>query len=219
MSAYITILGAPGSGKGTQCRRLGKALNIPVVGIGDTVRGQVKNKTQIGLEAIPFIEKGELVPDDIIIKMFQNKIDESMMANGVILDGFPRNYEQAIAFDSVFKKGSIDTKVFSLDVSQEAVMERLLGRLLCSKCGEIYHKTLNPPQKDMFCNLCNHMLIKRSDDNEMIIKNRHQVYEKTIRSVCEYFGKRVIRISGEEKAEHILKKILNKVEMKECFDI
>lgn len=128
MGAYITLLGAPGCGKGTQAQMLASELNIPVVGIGDLIRSEISKKSALGQEVEPIVNSGNLVPDDIIIKIFSANITEALLKNGVITDGFPRNLVQAKAFEDIFKNKSLDTIIIYIKVPFERLKERLLLR-------------------------------------------------------------------------------------------
>lgn len=187
----LILLGAPGTGKGTQGSILANKLNIPKISTGDILRESLKNKTKLGLQAQEYMAKGELVPDEIIIGIVKERIEEKDCENGFILDGFPRTVPQAIALDTYLE--SYDRKidsVFALEVEQEKLVKRLTSRRVCKNCGKDYNVITNPPPADMKCTECGGDIIQRADDNEKTVVNRLQVYDEKTFPLKEYYSRK-----------------------------
>ncbi len=195
----LILLGAPGVGKGTQGELIAKEYGIPQISTGDILRREVKEGTQLGREAKKYMDSGALVPDDVIVKMMENRIKENDCKNGFILDGFPRTVAQAEALDVMLKQNGLALdKVILIDVPKEEIIDRLTGRRVCSKCGAVYHIKNNPPKNDGVCDKCGGKLIQRSDDTKEVVENRLDVYEKSTMPLIEYYEKtdKLVRING-----------------------
>jgi adenylate kinase len=210
----IILLGPPGAGKGTQAQFIQNKFKIPQISTGDILRENVKKNTPLGLKAKYYMDKGELVPDDIMIELIKNRLGSSDCSNGYILDGFPRTVSQAEALDKAIEDG-IDAVIF-FDVKDETLIERLTLRRVCPNCGAVYHLKYAPPKFDNKCDNCQSELYQRSDDKEEVIRKRLEVYRKDTKPLIEYYEKRNIlyRINGEEvpsvvqsQIENILKKL------------
>ena len=178
----IILLGAPGAGKGTQAKRLSEKYNILHISTGDIFRENIKNSTEIGKIAKSFIDKGQLVPNDVTVEIVKERLEqEDCKAQGYLLDGFPRNIEQAIELDKFSK---IDI-VLNIDVDLNKLVKRITGRRVCPKCGASYHvTTLNG---DTLCSRCKTELILRDDDNEETVTKRIEVYNKQTAPLIEYY--------------------------------
>jgi len=203
----IIMLGPPGAGKGTQAVRLAKRLNLPHISSGDILREAVKKGTPLGKQAEEFMKRGELVPDSIILELLKEEMEKEK--KGFILDGFPRNPDQAKKLDQILlEKGKKIDAVFNLQVKEETVIERLSGRLICPKCGKIYGKS-DRAYSTRICESCGTKLSKREDDNPVTIRNRIRVYLKHTYPVIEYYKKRGVLhdIQGEGSPEEIFKRI------------
>ena len=189
----IVLLGAPGAGKGTQAVRLAEGLKIPHVSTGDIFRKNIKERTPIGVEAKSYIDKGQLVPDEVTIKIVKARLEEADCANGYLLDGFPRNVRQAKALDEF---SSVD-KVVNIDVPLHKLMKRITGRRVCGKCGESYH--IDYLGDKTTCGKCDGELIQRADDNEETVGKRLEVYEKQTAPLIEYYkGKeKLFNVDGD----------------------
>lgn len=211
----IILLGPPGAGKGTQAKDLAVNLKIPHISTGDLLRKNVKENTELGKQAKAFMEKGELVPDDLVTEMLKDYLKNSSdLKNGFILDGYPRNIPQAKTLEQIFKTLTRDDDfVVYLDTSEPVVLQRLTGRRMCSSCGANYHLKNMPPKAVGICDKCGAALIQRIDDQEDTIKNRLQVYLKSTASLIEYYEKqnKLYRICADSDASIVLNKIIKLV--------
>ena len=181
----IIFLGAPGAGKGTQAEILAEKLGIPTVSTGNMIREALKLGTEMGLKAKKFIEAGELVPDDVVIGIIKERLAKSDCQNGFILDGFPRTVPQAQALD---KMGVELDKVISIEVPDEAIVERMSGRRVCLKCGATYHVVYNPSKDGATCDKCSEELSVRKDDAPEVVLSRLEVYHSTTEPLKEYYS-------------------------------
>jgi len=173
----IILLGAPGSGKGTQAKRLAERLRIPHVSTGDLLRENVKRETALGQEAKDYMEGGLLVPDELMAKMLKERFSETDMRDGFILDGYPRNENQAKTLDEILKANHMEIDmVFYLDASDPVILQRLTGRLVCRECGANFHTTNMPPKTQGLCDHCGGPLYQRTDDKEETVKILRKLY-------------------------------------------
>lgn len=196
----IIFLGAPGAGKGTQAEIVSEKLAIPTVSTGNIIRAALKNGTEMGLKAKSYIDAGELVPDDVVIGIIQERLAEADCKNGFILDGFPRTIPQAKALDDM---GVRIDKVIDIDVADETIAGRLSGRRVCKTCGNSYHMDYKKPARDGVCDACGGALIQRADDAPETVLERLRVYhEKTepLKAFYEEQGK-LFTVKGQEKVE------------------
>lgn len=210
----LVFLGPPGSGKGTQCVRVAKALNLIHISTGDLLREAVKNQTELGKKVENMIKQGRLVPDEVVISLIGQKISAIEQAKGFILDGFPRNLPQAESLKFMFdhKKMKLDKVVF-LKVSDGEVVKRLSGRWQCSKCNTGYNYPLNMPKHEGICDRDGEKLLRRSDDEESIVRNRLEVYKKETKPIEDFYrkGAILIEIEGEQKPDKVFQDILSAV--------
>lgn len=207
----LILLGPPGAGKGTQAKSLSKELGLAHISTGDILRQAINEGTILGQEAKKYVESGELVPDSLVTKMVLQRITYDDVKGGFILDGFPRNRQQAIDLDRFLStNNSSDYLVLYLDASEKILIQRLSGRRICRKCQAVYHLVNMPPQKDMACDLCQAKLYQRPDDREATIKNRLEVYTKQTSPVVDYYSKkkRLIHIKADEEAGIVLQEML-----------
>jgi len=198
----IILLGAPGSGKGTQAKKMTTSFAIPQISTGDMLREAVKNGTEMGRKAKVFMDQGGLVPDDVVIGIVRDRLREKDCDKGFILDGFPRTIPQAQALDRTVKElGKEITSVLSLEVDEEEIMERLSGRRTCSGCGAMYHVRFNPPKVEGRCDKCAGTLLQRDDDKEETIRTRLVNYKKSTEPLIEYYRKtgkvHAVKASGD----------------------
>lgn len=185
----IILLGSPGVGKGTYAKRISKIYGIPQISTGDMFREAIKNKTKIGLLAKTYIDKGNLVPDDVTIKIVEQRLKKDDCKNGFMLDGFQRTIAQADALSGISK---ID-KVLNFFASDGIIINRLSGRRVCSECGAIFHVKNIPPKAEGICDLCQGKLIQREDDRPESVKKRLDVYNKQTAPLIAYYrGKGIL---------------------------
>lgn len=210
----IILLGPPGAGKGTQSVRLAQDLKLPHIATGDLLRKNVKEGTQLGKEAKDFMDKGLLVPDELVAKMLKTRMSDPDVKNGFILDGYPRNLNQATTLDTLLKELNlvIDLVVY-LDSSESIIIQRLTGRLVCSVCGANFHAKNMPPKKEGICNHCGGKLYQRSDDKEETARKRLEVYKQETASLIQYYEskKKLERLSADGDAGAVLKQIIQLV--------
>ncbi|VAW65534.1 Adenylate kinase [hydrothermal vent metagenome] len=184
----LVLLGAPGSGKGTQAKLLVEKLNIPQISTGDLLRAAVEAQTPLGRQAKTIMDAGQLVPNDLVLGMIRERLSSPDALNGFILDGFPRNVEQAEALDELLSGIAMPIqKAILIDVDFDILMQRLTGRLTCEECGEVFNIFTNPPALDEECDKCGGKLHHRSDDNEETIGKRLRVYETQTQPVVEFY--------------------------------
>ncbi len=208
----IILVGRPGSGKGTQGKVLSEEYNIPIISTGDILRAAVREKTPLGLQAREYMDKGALVPDELVVEMVVTRLQEGDCRKGFILDGFPRNIGQAEALDrtlSTLDKG-ID-HVLNFEVEHKEIIKRLSGRRTCRKCGEAYHIIFNMPVNIGICDKCGGELYQRDDDKEETIEARLKVYEEHTAPLVEYYRQKELlkAINGIGGVDQIKEQIIN----------
>ena len=213
----IILLGAPGAGKGTQAQFISKHLNIPQISTGDMLRGAVANKTELGLKAKDLMEKGELVPDELILDLVQDRINEKDCINGFLFDGFPRTLEQANSLKE--RNVKIDV-VIEIMVDDLEIIQRMSGRRVHSKSGRTYHIEHNPPKEKNIDDLTGEPLIQRPDDNEETVKKRLTIYHDQTYPLVEFYKDisdtesltSYVEINGIGGIDVIQSQILNNIE-------
>ncbi len=213
----IIFLGPPGAGKGTQAKILVEKYEIPQISTGDMLREHVKNGTELGLKAKEYMEKGQLVPDEIILGMVKERLSQPDAQKGFILDGFPRTVAQAEALDKMLDEmGKKIEYVLALMVPDEELVTRLTGRRTCKKCGMMYHIKFKPPKEEGKCDACGGELYQRPDDNEETVRNRLKVYHETTAPLIDYYRKKGVlyEIDGAKTIEEITQQIINILEKK-----
>ena len=187
----LLLIGPPGAGKGTQATIISKKYGIPQIATGDMLRQEVKSATDLGTKAKAFMDKGELVPDSLVISMLEKRLKEKDASKGFILDGFPRTVAQADALDGKFKELKIDKfVVIELKVNEESIIQRLSARRVCNSCGKIFNLMTEPPKKEGTCDDCNGSLYQRDDDKEVTIRERFKVYNSKTAPLIEYYAKK-----------------------------
>ncbi|MEJ7553474.1 MAG: adenylate kinase [Aquificaceae bacterium] len=204
----VVFLGPPGSGKGTQAKKLSQELGLMHISTGDLLREAVKNQTPLGLKAKEYMDRGELVPDNLMIALIEEVMPKE---GGFILDGFPRTVPQALALEEMLRSYKRDVdKVFLFDLSEEVVVERLSGRLTCSQCGAVYHRKYNPPKQEGVCDLCGGKLIQREDDKEEVVRRRYRVYKEQTSPLVEFYQKRnkLIILDASQNIQEVNKRLL-----------
>ena len=214
----IIMLGAPGTGKGTVAGLLKEKLGIKQVSTGDIFRKNIKEGTELGKIAEVYISRGDLVPDDVTVKVVEERLNEPDVENGIILDGFPRTVKQAEELDKILaEKGKKVDKVINLTTPDEEIVERIINRRVCSnqECKAVYNLILNPPKKDGICDKCGSELIIRKDDTEETVRARLKNYFEQTSPLVEYYEKqgnvltetvsKSINKLGEDVAEEVAK--------------
>lgn len=184
----LVFLGPPGSGKGTQAKKLAEKLNLPHIALGDILRQVIREGTDLGSRAKQFVEAGKLVPDEVTIEITRQRIAKPDCKNGFILDGFPRSLKQAEALDKLLEKK--DFKVVYFSVPMEVVIERNSGRRSCPECAAVYHVKFNAPKIEGKCDRCGTQLYQRKDDTAEVIRTRFDVYSKNTAPLIEYYKKK-----------------------------
>lgn len=184
----IILLGAPGAGKGTQAKNLSEHYGIAQVATGDILRENVRGKTALGLKAKEYMDKGVLVPDDVVVDMVAGRLGMRACKDGFILDGFPRNTAQAKAIESILKEtGKEIDCVIGIDVEKKELVRRMSGRRVCKKCGTSYHVIFNPPVNIGMCDKCGSEIYQRDDDKDETIEARLKVYSDETFPLIEYY--------------------------------
>ena len=212
----IIMLGAPGTGKGTVAGILQEKLGIKQVSTGDIFRKNIKEQTELGKLAEQYISKGQLVPDDVTIKIVEDRLNEADVQNGIILDGFPRTVKQAEVLDKILtKKGKKVDKVINLTTPEEEIIERIVNRRICSnpECKTIYNVVMNPPKVEGICDKCGSELIQRKDDNEETVKARIKSYVEQTSPLVDYYEKKgILRTENVTKENnHLGKQVADEI--------
>ena len=195
----IIMLGAPGAGKGTQAKKIAGRYKIPHISTGDIFRANIKSNTQLGKKAKEYIDKGLLVPDELVVDLVVDRLAQDDAKNGYILDGFPRTIPQAEALTRALaeKNEEIDYAI-NIEVADEAIINRMVGRRACLACGGTYHTQFNPTKVDGVCDACGGELILRDDDKPETVKKRLEVYHKQTKPLIDYYTKagKIVEIDG-----------------------
>ena len=202
----LIIFGAPGSGKGTQAKVISEGFNLKRICLGDILRQEVKKTSDLGQAVKSYMEKGLLVPDELVLQVIEEYID----ASGFILDGYPRNLNQAKELDAILEKHNVEINAFIyLDVDEATITDRLSKRRVCKNCHANYHTESMPPKKEGICDVCGHELSIRKDDNPETIKKRWQVFINESQKILDFYqakGK-LLTIDGKVDKDHIFEKI------------
>ena len=189
----IIMLGAPGAGKGTQAKMIADKYMVPHISTGDIFRANIKNGTELGMEAKKFMDQGQLVPDELTVKILLDRVAKDDCKNGYVLDGFPRTIPQADVLDEALNKlgDKIDFAI-DVDVPDENIVNRMSGRRACVNCGATYHVVHVPPQKDGICDRCGNELVLRDDDKPETVKNRLKVYHDQTQPLIDFYTQKGI---------------------------
>ena len=187
----LVMLGAPGAGKGTQANMIAEKYGIPHISTGDIFRANIKEGTDLGKEAKSYMDKGELVPDELTVRLLLDRVSKDDCKDGYVLDGFPRTIPQAEVLEKELEKnGDRIDKAVNVDVPDENIVNRMSGRRACLKCGATYHIVHIPPRKEGICDNCGSELVQRDDDKEETVKNRLKVYHEQTAPLIEFYSSR-----------------------------
>ncbi len=202
----LLIMGRPGAGKGTQAVNIREYYKIPHISTGDMFRAAIKNQTKLGLEAKSYMDKGALVPDEVTIGIVEERLLAEDCKDGFLLDGFPRTIAQAEALDAFLKKNGIKLDaVLDVNVPQEILVRRMVGRRVCKNCGATFHVEFNAPKVEGICDNCGSPLIQRADDTEATAKNRLTVYDNQTAPLLEFYKKQNIlkTVDGDQPLDKV----------------
>ena len=207
----LIFLGPPGAGKGTQTDIVSERYSIPAISIGAILRDAIKNQTELGKTAAKYVESGELVPDEIIIDIINERLSKDDCKNGFILDGYPRTKTQAAALD---ESGTEISLVINIFVDDNDIIRRMRGRRVCSSCGATYHIKYNPTSDNKTCSRCGGALIRREDDAPSVVESRLKVYHEQTEPLIKYYEEKGIlrTVIGQEKLEDTTALTLNVIE-------
>ncbi len=214
---HLILVGAPGSGKGTCAQDLKIVLSVPHISTGEMFRKAIKEGTNLGKLAQSLIDKGNFVPDDVTNALVKERLSEADCKNGFILDGYPRNVEQANALNEILKElGIALDAVINLQIEDSEVIKRIVNRRMCSKCGAGYNIITNPSKIEGICDKCNGQLYTRADDNEETVKQRLAVYNKQTKPLVDYYEAlgMIININSNQPIENVVRDIVKALEDK-----
>jgi len=215
MSFFIVMLGPPGAGKGTQAAIIAEKCGIPHISSGNLFRDNMHNDTPLGRKAKEFMERGDLVPDEVTIAMVEDRLSQPDCDNGALLDGYPRTPFQAQALDDFLAEMGKKIDIVPLiQVEAEELVNRLSGRWVCKAEGHVYHMAYNPPKKDKVCDLDGSQLYQRDDDNRETVERRIKVYEQQTKPLIEYYQKKglLVEIDGKDPIEKVTENILRELD-------
>ena len=207
----IIMLGAPGAGKGTQAKRIAKKYNIPHISTGDIFRANIKEKTELGNKAKEYMDKGELVPDDITIGMLLDRIHKDDCKDGFVLDGFPRTIPQAKSLTKALSElGEKIDYAINIDVPDESIITRMGGRRACLSCGATYHIVYSAPKAEYVCDTCGNELVIRDDDKPETVKKRLEIYHDQTQPLIDYYDNEKIltSVDGTKDMEEVFLDII-----------
>lgn len=212
---FVVLMGGPGAGKGTQAKRLQKALNLPQIATGDLFRENLRDNTELGKLARSFMDVGELVPDEVTVAMVKERISRPDCVNGALFDGFPRTIPQAVALDGLLAETKEQVRVVPyIHVDPSLLLKRLAGRWTCSSCGHVYHILFNPPRQKGICDLDGSTLFQRDDDTEETQKRRIEVYFEQTAPLLDYYRKKglLVEINGDQTIDRVQDDLLKTIQ-------
>lgn len=208
----IIMLGAPGAGKGTQAKKIAEKYAVPHISTGDIFRANIKNNTELGQKAKTYMDKGALVPDELVVDLIMDRFKEADCANGYVLDGFPRTIPQAEALDAALnaQNENVDYAI-NVEVPDENIINRMSGRRACVGCGATYHIQYNPARAEGICDVCGEKLILRDDDKPETVKNRLFVYHEQTQPLIDYYSKKGVlaEVDGTKEMEEVFGDIIS----------
>lgn len=207
----LILVGLPGAGKGTQAEQIVDTYHVPHISTGDMFRAAIKNETALGIEAKTFMNKGELVPDEVTNGIVKERLAEADTKDGFLLDGYPRTLNQANVLEGILKdlNKTLDAVIY-IDVNKDILMERLTGRIICRSCGATYHKVYNPPKVEGTCDRCGgHEFYQREDDKPETVEKRINVNLESTNTLVDFYSKRNVlhTVNGEDDFEDVFKDI------------
>lgn len=211
----IILMGLPGAGKGTQASEIIKKYPIPHISTGDMFRKAIKDETELGKEAKSYMDRGELVPDEVTVGIVKERISEDDAKKGFLLDGFPRTIEQAEALNSILEElGRTIDAVVNIEVPEEELMNRLTGRRICETCGTTYHLVFNPPKVEGICDINGGKLYQREDDNPETVANRLEVNVKQSKPILEFYNQKGLlkNIDGSKHIDEVTSDVIEILE-------
>ncbi|WP_100008047.1 adenylate kinase [Staphylococcus pseudintermedius] len=211
----IILMGLPGAGKGTQASEIIKKYSIPHISTGDMFRKAIKDETELGKEAKSYMDRGELVPDEVTVGIVKERISEDDAKKGFLLDGFPRTIEQAEALNSILEElGRTIDAVVNIEVPEEELMNRLTGRRICETCGTTYHLVFNPPKVEGICDIDGGKLYQREDDNPETVANRLEVNVKQSKPILEFYNQKGLlkNIDGSKHIDEVTSDVIEILE-------
>ncbi|NLY66300.1 MAG: adenylate kinase [Tissierellia bacterium] len=211
----LVLLGPPGAGKGTQASAIISKYSIPHISTGDIFRANIKNGTELGKQVEAYMNKGLLVPDELVVSIVKDRLTEEDCKDGFLLDGFPRTVNQAEALDEELKKMNLKLdKVVNIQVGKEILIERAIGRRICKNCGATYHIKFNPPKEENICDKCGGKLHQRDDDKVETVEKRIEVYHEQTKPLIEYYDKKglLLNVDGTKPVEEVFNEIIASLE-------
>lgn len=211
----MILLGPPGAGKGTQAKLISEKYSIPHISTGDIFRKNISEKTPLGVKAKEYIDKGQLVPDELTIDLVNDRLTHEDCKTGFLLDGFPRTVKQAEALENFLNKNnqSLDTALL-INVPSSFILERMTGRRVCPSCGASYHIKFNPPKIEGICDVCKAEVIQRKDDTEETVKERIEVYDRQTQPLVDFYAPKdqLFVVDGTQSIDQVFETISNHIE-------
>ncbi|ABK62133.1 MULTISPECIES: adenylate kinase [Clostridium] len=211
----MILLGPPGAGKGTQAKLISEKYSIPHISTGDIFRKNISEKTPLGVKAKEYMDKGQLVPDELTIDLVNDRLTHEDCKKGFLLDGFPRTVKQAEALEKFLTENnqSLDTALL-IDVPSSFILERMTGRRVCPSCGASYHIKFNPPKIEGLCDVCKKEVIQRKDDTEETVKERIEVYDRQTQPLVDFYSSKdqLFVVDGTQSIDQVFETISNHIE-------
>ncbi len=209
----LILFGPPAAGKGTQARKVGAALGLPVISTGDILREAVRNQTGLGEEARRYMESGALVPDELVDAIVKERLQREDCARGFILDGYPRTVHQAVFLEGVFKAEELKIQVVGIDVADDVLIRRVAGRRSCPKCAKVFNFATTPGTGAAVCDECGTPLVSRADDSAEVVEQRLKVYHRQTQPLVDYYQGRGLytQINGDRPVDEVNESILKVV--------